>query len=116
MKPPRPDDFDDYWYQDDDGNWKNEYNDMGYEFAEDDEFYSEEELKKAEEDLKKGQGTTVAATVTVNGVANNHVGPTAKTENSMVASLKDQKGTGSSSGKPGVKPADYEDGWYQVIL
>ena len=49
MKPPRPDDFDDYWYQDDEGVWRNEYTDMGYEFAEDEEFYSEEELRKAEQ-------------------------------------------------------------------
>ena len=27
------------------GEWRNEYTDMGYEFAEDDDFYDEEELK-----------------------------------------------------------------------
>ena len=30
--PPRPADYDYYWYEDDDGNWRNEYDDMGYEF------------------------------------------------------------------------------------
>ncbi|XP_023338040.1 protein unc-13 homolog A isoform X8 [Eurytemora carolleeae] len=53
VKQPRPEDFDDYWYQEDDGSWRNEYTDLGYEFAEDDDFYSEEELKKAEESLYK---------------------------------------------------------------
>ena len=28
--PPRPDDYDDYWYQDDEtGEWRNEYDDEG---------------------------------------------------------------------------------------
>ena len=31
--PPRPPDFDDYWYQAEDGNWYNEYEDMGLVFA-----------------------------------------------------------------------------------
>ena len=31
--PPRPPDFDDYWYQAEDGNWYNEYEDMGLQFA-----------------------------------------------------------------------------------
>lgn len=53
VKQPRPEDYDDYWYQEDDGSWRNEYTDLGYEFAEDDDFYSEEELKKAEESLYK---------------------------------------------------------------
>ena len=30
--PPRPADYDYYWYEDEDGNWRNEYDDMGYEF------------------------------------------------------------------------------------
>ena len=30
--PPRPDDYDDYWYQDDEtGEWRNEYDDEGKE-------------------------------------------------------------------------------------
>ena len=30
--PPRPDDYDDYWYQDDEtGEWRNEYDDEGRE-------------------------------------------------------------------------------------
>ena len=34
--PPRPPDYDDYWYQADDGYWYNEYDDLGYEFADPD--------------------------------------------------------------------------------
>ena len=30
--PPRPADYDYYYYQDEEGNWWNEYDDMGYEF------------------------------------------------------------------------------------
>ena len=30
--PPRPADYDYYWYQDEDGNWRNEYDDYGYVF------------------------------------------------------------------------------------
>ena len=30
--PPRPLDYDYYYYQDEEGNWWNEYDDMGYEF------------------------------------------------------------------------------------
>merc|ERR1712228_677832 len=30
--PPRPADYDYYWYQDEDGNWRNEYDDYGYEY------------------------------------------------------------------------------------
>jgi hypothetical protein len=100
VKPPRPDDFDDYWYQDDDGSWKNEYTDQGYEFAEDDEFYSEEELKKAEDDMKKERrvsGNLQAA----------------KPMNNIVASLKDPRSGKSASKAEKIAPADYEEGWYQ---
>ena len=38
--PPRPADYDYYWYEDDDGNWRNEYDDEGYEF--DPEVYEKE--------------------------------------------------------------------------
>ena len=31
--PPRPIDYDDYWYQAEDGNWYNEYDDMGLQFS-----------------------------------------------------------------------------------
>ena len=44
--PPRPWDYDDYYYQDKDGNWQNEYDDEGYEFdpnvyEDEDEYYGE---------------------------------------------------------------------------
>ena len=69
--PPRPWDYDDYYYQDEDGNWRNEYDDEGYEFdpekyeeAKDDEFYTEEEIKDAEEKMQMGtQNIEVAMTV-----------------------------------------------------
>lgn len=69
--PPRPWDYDDYYYQDEDGNWRNEYDDEGYEFdpekyeeAKDEEFYTEEEIKDAEEKMQLGtQNTDVAMTV-----------------------------------------------------
>ena len=35
--PPRPADYHDYWYQDETGAWYNEYDDLGYQFAEDDD-------------------------------------------------------------------------------
>ena len=35
--PPRPPDFDDFWYQAEDGNWYNEYEDMGLVFADPEE-------------------------------------------------------------------------------
>eukprot|EP00095_Tigriopus_kingsejongensis_P005547 snap_masked-scaffold131_size323982-processed-gene-1.0 protein:Tk05547 transcript:snap_masked-scaffold131_size323982-processed-gene-1.0-mRNA-1 annotation:"protein-methionine sulfoxide oxidase mical3-like isoform x2" len=57
--PPRPADYDYFWYQDDDGNWRNEYDDEGLEFdesayepAKEDDFYTEDELQKAERELK----------------------------------------------------------------
>ena len=50
--PPRPWDYDDYYYQDEDGNWRNEYDDEGYEFDpdvyegdEDYEYYKENEYR-----------------------------------------------------------------------
>ena len=44
--PPRPWDYDDYYYQDKDGNWQNEYDDEGYQFdpnvyEDEDEYYGE---------------------------------------------------------------------------
>ena len=54
--PPRPADYDDYWYEDEDGNWRNEYDDYGYEFDEDEyekeeDFYTEEEIQQAEQEM-----------------------------------------------------------------
>ena len=50
-KQPRPDDFDDMWYENDSGEWRNKYTDMGYEFADDVDFYSDDEIKKEELNL-----------------------------------------------------------------
>ena len=64
--PPRPADYDYYWYEDDDGNWRNEYDDEGYEFDpevyegqeegglhEEEDFYTEEELQRADDELRR---------------------------------------------------------------
>ena len=78
---------------------------QGYEFAEDEEYYSEAELKKAEEDMEKEKGQQQQQ---------NYQQPSSKPPNNIVASLKDPHGavkpTRSGSKE---KPADYEDGWYQ---
>eukprot|EP00094_Tigriopus_californicus_P005576 TCALIF_05373-PA protein Name:"Protein of unknown function" AED:0.48 eAED:0.48 QI:0/0.16/0/0.28/0.83/0.85/7/0/2053 len=57
--PPRPADYEYYWYQDDDGNWRNEYDDEGFVFADseydntkDEDFYTEEELQQVEQEMK----------------------------------------------------------------
>ena len=53
-KPPRPADYEDRYYQDEKGVWRNEYVDRGLEFAEEEgDFYSEKELADAEKDLFK---------------------------------------------------------------
>ena len=57
--PPRPDDYDDYWYQDDDGTWRNEYDDEGYEFA-DDEYDLEEAEEIAQAIKDEGQARAEA--------------------------------------------------------
>lgn len=54
--PPRPEDYDYYWYQDEDGTWRNEYDDQGYEFA-DDEYDPDEaeEIVQAQKDEGKAR-------------------------------------------------------------
>ena len=50
--PPRPDDYDDYWYQDDEtGEWRNEYDDEGYVFADDE--YDPDEAEEIVQAIKK---------------------------------------------------------------
>jgi myosin heavy subunit len=63
--PPRPVDYDYFWYEDEDGNWRNEYDDQGYEFDPDvyeetkeEDFYTEEEIKGAEEQMKRAVAAT----------------------------------------------------------
>ena len=82
---------------------------QGYEFAEDDEFYSEAELNKAEEDMKKEKLPSGQQQQ-----QQNLQQPSSKPPNNIVASLKDPRGAGkpARSGSK-EKPADYEDGWYQ---
>lgn len=133
VKQPRPDDFDDFWYQDDDGAWKNEYTDMGYEFAEDDDFYTEEELKKEEEKLFKKPEILPAAEPVVEPsikpteavVIAEKIIPKPQEStvlqpepvNDLVASTIEERKvsetTPKASRKERKKPADYEDMWYQ---
>ena len=55
-KQPRPADYDDHFYQDEFGAWRNQYDDRGLEFDDEGSFYSEKELADAEKDLfKSGQ-------------------------------------------------------------
>lgn len=81
--PPRPPDYDDYYYQTEDGNWYNEYDDLGYKFADDEilsvevsgatrgpaslgeeeSFYSEKELADAEKDLFKSDQTMASSSL-----------------------------------------------------
>ena len=46
--PPRPLDYDYYYYQDEEGNWWNEYDDMGYEF-DPDRYEGDEECPAVEQ-------------------------------------------------------------------
>jgi hypothetical protein len=111
-KPPRPDDYDDFWYQDDAGQWKNEYDDLGYNFEdeEDDEFYTEEELAKEEAELfrekdEKEQQQKVLPTC--NSIDK-------KSEGDLIKSSVPKAIMPTM--QPMVekkKPADYEDHWFQ---
>ena len=49
--PPRPEDYDDYWYQDEGGEWRNEYDDEGYVFADDE--YDPDEAEEIVQAIKK---------------------------------------------------------------
>ena len=55
-------DYDYYWYQDDDGNWRNEYDDYGYEF--DPDRYEGDEADTAN-DTTKAKSSDEASTGTV---------------------------------------------------
>lgn len=49
--PQRPDDYEYYWYQDEDETWRNQYDDDGYEFADDDfDLEEAEQIVKAQTD------------------------------------------------------------------
>ena len=50
--PPRPADYDYYYYQDEEGNWWNEYDDMGYEF-DPNRYEGDEEPEKVPNDAQK---------------------------------------------------------------
>ena len=56
--PPRPADYDYYWYQDEDGNWRNEYDDYGYVF-DPDRYEGDESASAASEGSNKEAAKTV---------------------------------------------------------
>merc|ERR1719397_1973423 len=94
-KIPRPIDFDDFWYQDEGGNWRNEYDDQGFVFDDEASFYTEEELSKEEAKLK-----AKVLPKNVNEISKKEIA--APATNSKKPKKKVQK-----------KPEDYEDMWYQ---
>ena len=130
-KPPKPIDFDDYWYQDETGVWKNEYHDMGYEFEE--SFYTEEELEKEEakmlQDAKresdKNKTNTeskkaVEPTESVINISNSSekkdvTDPKKEAPRIAVDSAVKEESKVRNSDKPKKqpRPADYDDMWYQ---
>ena len=66
--PPRPADYDYYYYQDEEGNWWNEYDDMGYEFdpnryeGEEDSSTTEKVATDAQKDDKNKTSSTPSET------------------------------------------------------
>merc|ERR1712083_486396 len=62
--PPRPADYDYYWYQDEDGNWRNEYDDYGYEF-DPDRYEGEENSKPEDSSAAVNKSSDEASTGTV---------------------------------------------------
>ena len=89
--PPRPPDYDDYWYQAEDGNWYNEYDDLGYQFA-DDEILSVATDGKAE--LSR-------------------VSKVSKSDPKPAQAVPKPASVGSAAKKKPPRPADYEDRYYQ---
>ena len=65
--PPRPPDYDYYWYQDDDGNWRNEYDDEGYEFAEDEYELNEEDQAAVAKAAEKSKNDEAVNEIIANG-------------------------------------------------
>lgn len=59
--PPRPADYDYFYYQDEEGNWWNEYDDMGYEF--DPNRYEGEEEPSAIEQVPNTTATETSTSV-----------------------------------------------------
>ena len=66
--PPRPADYDYYYYQDEEGNWWNEYDDMGYEFdpnryeGDEDSSTTEKVANDAQKDDKNKTSSTTSET------------------------------------------------------
>jgi len=138
-KPPRPIDFDHFWYQDETGGWRNEYHDMGYEFEEDDSFYTEEELEKEEAKMLKEDKRVKdsessrsknesekavelkESVIVVSNISDKVVSEVKKevfknsTDTPSIAgsTASLQKTSTGDKTKKQPRPADYDDMWYQ---
>ena len=136
-KPPRPADYEDRYYRDEKGAWRNEYDDRGLEFDDGGDFYSEKELADAEKDLFKKNGAKASEnkrTVDDSVKAVDKTKPViekselvkkaepakeVKVVGSESALVKDIP-VSSTKSKEALKPkklprpADYEDRWYQA--
>ena len=94
--PQRPPDYDDYWYQAEDGNWYNEYDDLGYQFAD------EEILSVAADGKAQMSKVSKAPTTTT----------TTDSKPAQSVPKPDAVSDGSAKKKP-PRPADYEDRYYK---
>ena len=137
-KQPKPIDYDDYWYQDEAGSWRNEYDDMGYEFDDEDSFYTEEELEKeeakmlrADKEVTDGQSNRSKtdskkavelkeSVINVSKISEEVVSKVTKEvfKNNTDAVMKEPVSTHNNQStleKPKKKPrpTDYDDMWYQ---
>ena len=113
-KQPRPEDYDDFWYQDDDGQWKNEYDDLGYTFEEDEEeeFYTEEELAKEEAKLFMQKSDDQPQHQTQPKI--NQTDKKAEESVSAIIPLETKAYVPIVQAEAEKKkPADYEDHWFQ---
>jgi hypothetical protein len=115
VKQQRPEDYDDFWYQDDDGQWKNEYDDLGYNFEDDEEeeeFYTEEELAKEESKLFQ-EKVNDQKQATLSKIDETEMYP----EKNAKLKQDDEKNVSSSTAsgteKNMCRPLDYEDHWFQ---
>ena len=97
--PQRPADYDDYWYQAEDGNWYNEYDDMGYQFADEADILSVE-ASAAGVRAELTSAYNVSADLKTSGM------PAAKVFYDYPADSKKKK----PGGNP--RPADYENHFY----
>ena len=107
--PPRPWDYDDYYYQDDDGNWRNEYDDEGYEFDPDvyedeEEYYKDSESRRMSLALSEKR-KSVTSLKQVNGADMGSRRPSAVMTPAIPSAIASRRGsTVSRSSVPSVVP------------